>query len=355
MGPWLKNDVLIIGSTGHGCHAFQLLRMLCGHCPIFPTGLMPRLGSSCDMSVWQSKIIEAREPKTKIGADVFGVGHFIPASHGFAQLELWPPRPNNYIQAVIDTNVVPRVVELLSHESTSVGTPALRTVGNLVTGDDTQTDTVLNCNPFGAVMSLGKRKKTQEWRIFHENQKNTNVKMHSVFFSVPWCAMWIKGWCWGKQHATPRRFRQSEVPPSSPVWPFTILAPQAFDVKHKDEDQKGVLLVAVEYLRGTFISSSADQRSWLLWTASQRENEGRCQIRHYTVWSSHDSWSSWIIRRETEEMPGFRGSLVYSILKRFHFLHWGRKGVKHGESEQANGWVSMRLSFLWTEGSPWSE
>ena len=65
-------------------------------------------------------------------------------------------RPNNYIQAVIDTNVVPRVVELLSHESASVGTPALRTVGNLVTGDDTQTDTVLNCNPFGAVMSLGK-------------------------------------------------------------------------------------------------------------------------------------------------------------------------------------------------------
>jgi len=62
--------------------------------------------------------------------------------------------PNNYIQAVIDTNVVPRVVELLSHESTSVGTPALRTVGNLVTGDDTQTDTVLNCNPFGAVMFL---------------------------------------------------------------------------------------------------------------------------------------------------------------------------------------------------------
>ena len=55
-----------------------------------------------------------------------------------------------------------------------------------------------------------------------------------------------------------------KFPPSSPVWPFTILAPQDLDVKHKDEDQKGVLLVAVEYLRGTFISSSADQRSWLL-------------------------------------------------------------------------------------------
>ena len=45
-------------STFHGCHAFQPLRMLCGHCPIFPTGLMPRWGSSCEVSVWQSEIIE---------------------------------------------------------------------------------------------------------------------------------------------------------------------------------------------------------------------------------------------------------------------------------------------------------
>lgn len=65
-------------------------------------------------------------------------------------------RPNNYIQAVIDANVVPRVVELLRHQSPSVHTPALRTVGNLVTGDDTQTDIVLQSDPFGAVMCLGR-------------------------------------------------------------------------------------------------------------------------------------------------------------------------------------------------------
>lgn len=62
--------------------------------------------------------------------------------------------PNDYIQAVIDAEVVPRVVQLLRHESAGVHTPALRTVGNLVTGDDVQTDMVLNNDPFGAVMQL---------------------------------------------------------------------------------------------------------------------------------------------------------------------------------------------------------
>lgn len=66
-------------------------------------------------------------------------------------------RPNHYIQAVIDAEVVPRVVQLLRHESAGVHTPALRTVGNLVTGDDLQTDMVLNNDPFGAVMQLGIR------------------------------------------------------------------------------------------------------------------------------------------------------------------------------------------------------
>ncbi|CAE7836601.1 unnamed protein product [Symbiodinium sp. CCMP2592] len=52
-----------------------------------------------------------------------------------------------YIQAVLDAGVCRRVVELLSHESPQVQTPALRTVGNIVTGSDTQTDAVLACEP----------------------------------------------------------------------------------------------------------------------------------------------------------------------------------------------------------------
>ncbi|KAI7727860.1 hypothetical protein M8C21_031372, partial [Ambrosia artemisiifolia] len=46
---------------------------------------------------------------------------------------------NDKIQAVIEANVCPRLIELLNHPSPSVLIPALRTVGNIVTGDDMQT------------------------------------------------------------------------------------------------------------------------------------------------------------------------------------------------------------------------
>ncbi|CAE7881370.1 unnamed protein product [Symbiodinium sp. KB8] len=59
-----------------------------------------------------------------------------------------------YIQAVLDAGVCQRVVELLSHDSPQVQTPALRTVGNIVTGSDTQTDAVLACEPFPALTRL---------------------------------------------------------------------------------------------------------------------------------------------------------------------------------------------------------
>ena len=46
---------------------------------------------------------------------------------------------NDKIQSVIDANVVPRLVELLGQDEPSVITPALRAIGNIVTGDDAQT------------------------------------------------------------------------------------------------------------------------------------------------------------------------------------------------------------------------
>eukprot|EP00939_MAST-03C_sp_MAST-3C-sp1_P004981 g4981.t1 len=51
---------------------------------------------------------------------------------------------NNKIQAVIQSGVCNRLVELLSHPNPSVQTPALRAVGNIVTGDDLQTQVVIN-------------------------------------------------------------------------------------------------------------------------------------------------------------------------------------------------------------------
>ncbi|KAJ1476298.1 armadillo-type protein, partial [Baffinella frigidus] len=61
---------------------------------------------------------------------------------------------NEKIQAVIDAGVCRRLVELLMHQSPQVKTPALRTVGNVVTGDDNQTQLVINCSVLPPLLSL---------------------------------------------------------------------------------------------------------------------------------------------------------------------------------------------------------
>ncbi|KAL1188112.1 Importin subunit alpha-1 [Cardamine amara subsp. amara] len=58
---------------------------------------------------------------------------------------------NENIQTVIEAGVVPRLLELLLHPSPSVLIPALRCVGNIVTGDDLQTQCVIN---YGALPCL---------------------------------------------------------------------------------------------------------------------------------------------------------------------------------------------------------
>lgn len=63
--------------------------------------------------------------------------------------------PNNKIQAVIDAGVCRRLVELLGYrQCNNVVSAALRAVGNIVTGDDAQTQIILNCNALPALYSL---------------------------------------------------------------------------------------------------------------------------------------------------------------------------------------------------------
>ena len=62
--------------------------------------------------------------------------------------------PNEKIAAVIESGVTMRLVELLMHPSPAVQTPALRTVGNIVTGDDLQTQIVINCSALPCLLSL---------------------------------------------------------------------------------------------------------------------------------------------------------------------------------------------------------
>ncbi|KAG0257521.1 Importin alpha subunit (Karyopherin alpha subunit) (Serine-rich RNA polymerase I suppressor protein) [Mortierella polycephala] len=61
---------------------------------------------------------------------------------------------NIRIQAVIESGVCRRLVELLMHDKATVQTPALRSIGNIVTGNHIQTQVVVNCGALQALSAL---------------------------------------------------------------------------------------------------------------------------------------------------------------------------------------------------------
>ncbi|CAI0467120.1 unnamed protein product [Linum tenue] len=61
---------------------------------------------------------------------------------------------NDKIQAVIETGVCQRLVALLLHQSPSVLVPALRTVGNIVTGDDSQTQCIIGHGALPCLLNM---------------------------------------------------------------------------------------------------------------------------------------------------------------------------------------------------------
>ena len=73
---------------------------------------------------------------------------------------------NDKIQAVIEAGVCRRLVELLGSKCPSVLIPALRTVGNIVTGDDHQTQCVLNCGARPRLLALLNRDFESHLRYF---------------------------------------------------------------------------------------------------------------------------------------------------------------------------------------------
>lgn len=61
---------------------------------------------------------------------------------------------NQRIEAIVQAGILPRLISLLKHPSTKVQTPALRAVGNVVTGTDSQTEACLRENCLGGLLSL---------------------------------------------------------------------------------------------------------------------------------------------------------------------------------------------------------
>lgn len=61
---------------------------------------------------------------------------------------------NKKIQSCVDHGVIPHLVKCLKHRQTSVQTPALRAIGNIVTGDDSQTNAVLQANPLPSLVGM---------------------------------------------------------------------------------------------------------------------------------------------------------------------------------------------------------
>ncbi|KAI7871639.1 armadillo-type protein [Spinellus fusiger] len=55
------------------------------------------------------------------------------------------------IQAVLDTGLHAQLIELINHPSLLVRSPAVRTIGNIVTGDKAQTQAILDCHGLGAL------------------------------------------------------------------------------------------------------------------------------------------------------------------------------------------------------------
>jgi len=80
---------------------------------------------------------------------------------------------SNICTHLLLTGVVPRLIELLQSKEVVVVTPALRSIGNIVTGDDTQTQveqtTMLQFNSLAWVFAIfNKGAYLRSTLIFHK-------------------------------------------------------------------------------------------------------------------------------------------------------------------------------------------
>jgi importin subunit alpha-1 len=61
---------------------------------------------------------------------------------------------NQQIQAVVQSGISRRIVELLLHKNLNIKTAALKTVGHIATGDDAQTQALVQCSVLPCLLAL---------------------------------------------------------------------------------------------------------------------------------------------------------------------------------------------------------
>lgn len=92
---------------------------------------------------------------------------------------------NDKIQVVLDSGIAPQLVALLTSKEGAVLIPALRTVGNIVTGDDAQTDSIILAGGLTHLRALlvHPRKNTVKeaaWAISNITAGNTEQIQHVI-------------------------------------------------------------------------------------------------------------------------------------------------------------------------------
>ena len=111
------------------------------------------------------------------------------------------------IAAVVSTGVVGPLVQLLGHEETGVKIPALRAVGNIVTGSEQETQAVIEANALPFLKQMLYHNKKNIRKVRRRTDLDTLCQSFFFFFlctkySSPFWKIFSQEACWALSNIT---------------------------------------------------------------------------------------------------------------------------------------------------------